>query len=35
MILFRFTPQAEADLFEVWSYVAPHNPEAAGQVERR
>jgi plasmid stabilization system protein ParE len=35
MILFRFTPQAEADLFEVWSYVASDNPGAADQVERR
>ena len=33
MTLFRFTPQAEADLFEVWSYVASQNPEAADQVE--
>jgi plasmid stabilization system protein ParE len=33
MTLFRFTPQAESDLFEVWSYVASQNPEAADQVE--
>jgi len=33
MTLFRFTPQAEADLFDVWSYIAPDSPEAADRVE--
>ena len=33
MSLFRFTPQAVADLFDVWSYIAADNPEAADRVE--
>jgi plasmid stabilization system protein ParE len=28
-----FTPSAEADLFEIWSYIAEDNPEAAEQIE--
>jgi plasmid stabilization system protein ParE len=32
MTLFRFTPQAEADLFDVWSYIASGNPAAADRV---
>ena len=33
MTLFRFTPQASADLFDIWSYIAADNPEAADRVE--
>jgi antitoxin ParD1/3/4 len=33
MNLFRFTPQAEADLFDIWSYIASDNLESAGRVE--
>jgi plasmid stabilization system protein ParE len=33
MTLFRFTPQAEADLFQIWSYIASDNPEAAERVK--
>ena len=33
MTLFRFTPQASVDLFDVWSYIAADNPEAAERVE--
>jgi plasmid stabilization system protein ParE len=30
---YQFTPQAEADLFEIWSYIAVENVEAANRVE--
>jgi plasmid stabilization system protein ParE len=30
---YRFTPEAAADLFEIWSYVASDNAEAADRVE--
>jgi plasmid stabilization system protein ParE len=30
---FRFTPEAAADLFEIWSYIASDNTEAAERVE--
>jgi plasmid stabilization system protein ParE len=30
---FRFTPQASDDLFEIWSYIAGDNIEAADRVE--
>ena len=30
---YRFTPEAEADLFEIWSYIASDNAEAADRVE--
>ena len=33
MTAYRFTPQASGDLFEIWSYIAADNPEAAGRVE--
>lgn len=33
MSLFKFTPQAVADLFDIWSYIASDNPEAADRVE--
>jgi plasmid stabilization system protein ParE len=33
MIRYRFTPQASADLFELWRYIASDNPEAADRVE--
>ena len=33
MTPYRFTPQASADLFEVWRYIAGDNPEAADRVE--
>ena len=28
------TPLAKADAFEIWSYIADHNEEAADRVER-
>jgi plasmid stabilization system protein ParE len=30
---YRFTPEAEADLTEIWIYIARNNPEAADRVE--
>ena len=30
---FGFTPSADADLFEIWSYIAADNPDAADRVE--
>lgn len=33
MAAYRFTPQATADLFEIWSYIAGDNNEAADRVE--
>ena len=30
---YRFTPEADADLFEIWSYIARDNPDAADRVE--
>ena len=33
MTLFRLTPEATADLFEIWSYIAAHSPQAADRVE--
>ena len=30
---YRFTPEAAADLFDIWSYVASDNVEAAERVE--
>ena len=33
MIRFRFTPEAAADLFDIWSYIAGDDPEAADRVE--
>jgi plasmid stabilization system protein ParE len=33
MTEYRFTPEAEADLFEIWSYIARENPDAADRVE--
>jgi plasmid stabilization system protein ParE len=30
---YRFTPEAAADLFEIWSYIASDNAEAADRVE--
>jgi antitoxin ParD1/3/4 len=33
MTRYRLTPQAFDDLFEIWSYIARDNPEAADQVE--
>lgn len=30
---YRFTPEAAADLFEIWSYIASDNVEAADRVE--
>jgi plasmid stabilization system protein ParE len=29
----RFTPEASADLFEIWSYIADDDPKAANRVE--
>ena len=33
MTRYRFTPQAFDDLFDIWSYIALNNPEAANGVE--
>lgn len=33
MTPYRFTPEASADLFEIWSYIAADNREAADRVE--
>jgi plasmid stabilization system protein ParE len=33
MSKYQFTPQAVADLFEVWSFIAHDNPTAADRVE--
>src|ERR1051326_6370768 len=30
---YRFTPQAEADLFEIWSFIAEDSVESANRVE--
>lgn len=34
MSSYRFTPQARDDLFEIWSYIARDNPQAADRVEQ-
>jgi plasmid stabilization system protein ParE len=33
MSLYRFTSQAENDLFEIWSYIAQDSVEAADRVQ--
>ncbi len=33
MSSYQFTPQAVDDLFEIWSYIAGDDPEAANRVE--
>jgi toxin ParE1/3/4 len=33
MIRYQFTPQAVADLFDIWSFIAEDNPAAADRVE--
>lgn len=33
MIRYRLTPQADEDVFEIWSYIARDSVEAANQVE--
>jgi plasmid stabilization system protein ParE len=33
MMSYRFTPEAVADLSEIWSYIASDNTEAADRVE--
>jgi len=33
MIRYKFTPQAAADLFEIWSYIARDSTAAANRVE--
>jgi plasmid stabilization system protein ParE len=33
MTRFRFSPEASADLFEIWNFIAQDNPEAADRVE--
>jgi antitoxin ParD1/3/4 len=35
MNLYLLTPQAEEDLFSIWSYIALDNVEAADRVEAR
>jgi plasmid stabilization system protein ParE len=32
-MLFRFTPEASADLFEIWNYIAADSEESADRVE--
>lgn len=34
MSRYQFTPQAVDDLFDIWSFIAQDNPEAADRVER-
>jgi plasmid stabilization system protein ParE len=34
MSAFTLTPLAEADLFDIWSYIAEDNEDAANRVER-
>jgi plasmid stabilization system protein ParE len=34
MSWYEFTPQAANDLFDIWSYIAQDNPDAADRVER-
>ena len=31
---YLFTPQALADLFDIWSFIANDNPSAADEVEQ-
>ncbi len=33
MSRYQFTPQAVADLFDIWSFIAQDNPTAADRVE--
>jgi toxin ParE1/3/4 len=33
MSSYQFTPQAVADLFDIWSFIAQDNPTAADRVE--
>jgi len=33
MSKYQFTPQAVADLFDIWSFIAEDNPAAADRVE--
>ncbi len=33
MSKYQFTPQATDDLFEIWSYIAGDNLDAANRVE--
>ncbi len=33
MSSYQFTPQAVADLFDLWSFIAQDNPAAADRVE--
>lgn len=33
MSSYHFTPQAVADLFDIWSFIAQDNPTAADRVE--
>jgi plasmid stabilization system protein ParE len=33
MSAYRFTPQALDDLFDIWTFIAQDNPEAADRVE--
>jgi toxin ParE1/3/4 len=30
---YRLTEAAQADIFEIWSYIAPDNPTAADRIE--
>jgi plasmid stabilization system protein ParE len=33
MSRYQFTPQATRDLFDIWSFIARDNPDAADRVE--
>jgi toxin ParE1/3/4 len=33
MSRYQFTPQATSDLFDIWSFIAQDNPEAADRLE--
>jgi plasmid stabilization system protein ParE len=34
MSAYRFTPQALADLSDIWAFIAKDNLEAAGHIEQ-
>jgi plasmid stabilization system protein ParE len=33
MARYRFTPEADSDVFEIWSYIARDNPDSADRFE--
>ena len=34
MSVYALTPRATADIFDIWSYIADHNEDAADRVEQ-